>query len=109
MPLVSRLGSLTRLLANMLMRDQINLVELGFISPGEVFHWVLWWRDIINKDPTRSTNLAEKFSLSGHWGPGRVSGMTQTTSVHVSLAAELRRASQEDTRSHGVLPTRPPL
>lgn len=95
-PPVSWLVGLTRSLANMLMRDQINLVKLGFISQGRSFHWVLWWRGIINKEPARSTNPAEKFSLSGLWGPEHVSGMTQTTSVHVSLEAELRWASQEE-------------
>ena len=108
-PLVSRLGGLTRSLANMLMRDQINLVELGFISWGRSFHRDLRWRGIINKEPTRNTNPAEKFSLSHLWGPGPVSGMTQTASVHVSLAAELRWASQEEgTWSCGALPARPP-
>ena len=43
-PPVSWLGSLTCSFANMLMRDQINLVELGFISQGRSLHWVLWWR-----------------------------------------------------------------
>lgn len=82
-PLVSWLGGLTRSLANMLIRDQINLVELGFTSQGRSFRWVLWWRGIINKEPARSTNPAEKVSLSGLWGPGRVSGMMQTKSVHM--------------------------
>lgn len=108
-PLVSWLDGLTRSLANMLMRDQINLVELGFISQGRSFHWVLWWRGVINKEPARSTNPAEKFSLTGLWGPGRVSGMTWTAPVHASLAGELRWASQEEgTWCHGALPTRPP-
>lgn len=103
--LASWLGGLTRSFANMLMRDQINLVELGFTSQGRSFRWVLWWRGIINKEPARSTNPAEKCSLSGLWGIGRVSVMIQTKSVHMELAVELRWASQEErsTRCHGGL------
>lgn len=39
-PLVSWLDGLTCSFANMLMRGQINLVKLGFISQGRSFHWV---------------------------------------------------------------------
>lgn len=83
MPLVSRLSGLTCSFANMLMRGQINLVELDFTSQQRSFHYVLWWRGIINKEPARSTNPAGKFSLSSLWGLGCVSGMTQTRSIHV--------------------------
>lgn len=40
-PLVSWLGGLTCSFANMLMRGQINLVELGFTSQRRSFSWVL--------------------------------------------------------------------
>lgn len=83
MPLVSWLSGLTCSFANMLMRGQINLVELDFTSQQRSFHYVLWWRGIINKEPARSTNPAGKFSLSSLWGLGCVSGMTQTRSIHV--------------------------
>lgn len=69
-PPVSWLDGLTCSFANMLMRGQINLVELGFTSLGRSFRWVLWWRCIINEEPARSTNPTGKFSPTGVWGPG---------------------------------------
>lgn len=83
MPLVSWLSGLTCSFANMLMRGQINLVELDFTSQRRYFHCVLWWRGIINKEPARSLNPAGKFSPSSLWGLDYVSGVTQTRSIHV--------------------------
>ena len=94
-PLVSWLGGLTCSFANMLMRGQINLVELGFTSQGRSFGWVLQWRGIIKEEPARSTNPSGKFSLSGLWGTGCVSGMTQTRLIRAQLTVELNWKNHE--------------